>query len=113
MVKINLGKLKLEIRWKTDQDRLKYALKRYEKSVKDKPLSDYEKLEIAKRTLDYAGLFNLSEPNMQDFTSALTLGVIRRRYLPDYEGLLARKLVDGKLTLADFSRQPINIENIC
>lgn len=106
MVKINFGIVQIEvgIKEKTDQDRLKYALKRYEKSVKDKPISDYEKLEIAKQTLDYEGLFNLPEPNMQDLTSAIMFGVVRRRYPSEHEELLARKLVDGKLTLNDFSR---------
>jgi hypothetical protein len=107
MVKINLGILELEIREKTDQDRLKYALKRYEKSVKGKSFSDYEKVETAKKALDDEGLFNLPKPNMQDFTSAVMLGIIRRRYPPEYEDLLARKLVDEKLTLDDFSRHTI------
>ncbi len=107
MVKINLGKLKLEIRWKTDQDRLKYALKRYENSVKGKSFSDYEKLNFAKKALDYEGAFKLPEAHMQDFTSALMLGVVRSRYSPEYEELLAEKLVNGKLTLDDFSIQPV------
>jgi len=70
-------------------------------------------IEEAEKALDDEGLFNLPKPNMQDFTSSVTLGIIRRRYPPEYEDLLARKLVDEKLTLDDFSRHTINTENIC
>lgn len=111
MVKINFGIIELEIHKKTDQKRLKNVLKKYEKEIGKVAYTDFEKMKIANKVLDEEGLFIHPDVGFAEYATAPMIGLVRRKHPPAYEEVLTRKLVDGKLTLDDLSKNIINASN--